>query len=117
MIRYIDDFVMCFQYREDALRVQDALLFRPHRTLYVGLITVALEHQVRDAPDVDLGDHAGRLSGERLCTVNAAVWGICFARDDFRLLRAPLAVSAVRSPVVVHSSLAVEAKAGEPAPV
>src|SRR6266850_5111602 len=28
MIRYIDDFVMCFQYREDALRVQDALCKR-----------------------------------------------------------------------------------------
>jgi RNA-directed DNA polymerase len=25
LVRYIDDFVMCFQYREDALRVQDAL--------------------------------------------------------------------------------------------
>src|SRR6516162_10812888 len=25
LIRYIDDFVICFQYREDALRVQDAL--------------------------------------------------------------------------------------------
>src|SRR5690348_2203684 len=28
MIRYIDDFVMCFQYREDALRVQDVLCKR-----------------------------------------------------------------------------------------
>jgi RNA-directed DNA polymerase len=28
MIRYIDDFVMCFQYREDALRAQDALCKR-----------------------------------------------------------------------------------------
>lgn len=28
MVRYIDDFVMCFQYREDALRVQDALCKR-----------------------------------------------------------------------------------------
>src|ERR1700756_1265459 len=28
MIRYTDDFVMCFQYREDALRVQDALCKR-----------------------------------------------------------------------------------------
>jgi group II intron reverse transcriptase/maturase len=25
LVRYIDDFVMCFQYREDAVRVQDAL--------------------------------------------------------------------------------------------
>ena len=28
MIRYIDHFVMCFQYREDAVRVQDALCKR-----------------------------------------------------------------------------------------
>src|SRR5215469_18725337 len=28
MVRYIDDFVLCFQYREDALRVQDALCKR-----------------------------------------------------------------------------------------
>jgi len=25
LVGYIDDFVLCFQYREDALRVQDAL--------------------------------------------------------------------------------------------
>ena len=34
MVRYIDDFVVCFQYREDALRFQDALRngweVRPH---------------------------------------------------------------------------------------
>ena len=28
LVRYIDDFVLCFQYREDALRVQDALCKR-----------------------------------------------------------------------------------------
>src|ERR1700686_144423 len=28
MVRYIDDFVLCFQYREDALRVQEALCQR-----------------------------------------------------------------------------------------
>ena len=28
MVRYIDDFVLCFQYRDDALRVQDALCKR-----------------------------------------------------------------------------------------
>ena len=28
VVRYIDDFVLCFQYREDALRVQDALCKR-----------------------------------------------------------------------------------------
>ena len=35
LVRYIDDFVICFQYRSDALRVQDALRrsvgpVRPH---------------------------------------------------------------------------------------
>ena len=28
MVRYIDDFVLCFQYRADALRVQEALAKR-----------------------------------------------------------------------------------------
>ncbi len=28
LVRYIDDFVLCFQYRSDALRVQDALARR-----------------------------------------------------------------------------------------
>jgi RNA-directed DNA polymerase len=28
LVRYIDDFVICFQYRSDALRVQDALTLR-----------------------------------------------------------------------------------------
>jgi RNA-directed DNA polymerase len=28
LVRYIDDFVICFQYRSDALRVQDALRLR-----------------------------------------------------------------------------------------
>jgi hypothetical protein len=31
LVRYIDDFVMCFQYREDALRVQKALCKRLER--------------------------------------------------------------------------------------
>jgi RNA-directed DNA polymerase len=37
MIRYIDDFVICFQYRNDALRVQDALRKR------LGKFDLALE--------------------------------------------------------------------------
>jgi len=45
-------------------------LFRPYRTFYVGLIVVAFQHQVGDTPDVDLRDHAGRLSGKGLCMVN-----------------------------------------------
>jgi hypothetical protein len=28
LVRYTDDFVICFQYRSDALRVQDALRLR-----------------------------------------------------------------------------------------
>ncbi len=31
MVRYIDDFVLCFQYRADALRVQEALVKRLRR--------------------------------------------------------------------------------------
>jgi hypothetical protein len=31
--------------------------FRPHSTFYVSLISVAPEHQVGDAPDVDFPDH------------------------------------------------------------
>jgi RNA-directed DNA polymerase len=31
MVRYIDDFVLCFQYRADALRVQEALAKRLRR--------------------------------------------------------------------------------------
>ena len=38
-------------------------LFRPYRAFYVRLVAVALEHQVGDAPDIDFGDHAGRLLG------------------------------------------------------
>ena len=42
----------------------------PSRAFYLGKVAVALEHQVGDAPDVDFRDHAGRLSGERLFTLN-----------------------------------------------
>jgi hypothetical protein len=38
------------------------------------LVAVVLEHQVGDAPDVDFRDHASRLSGEPLSTVNPTVW-------------------------------------------
>jgi hypothetical protein len=33
LVRYIDDFVICFQYRSDAIRVQDALRLRFGLTL------------------------------------------------------------------------------------
>jgi hypothetical protein len=37
------------------------------------LLAVALENKVRGAPDIDFRDHTGRLSSERVITVNAAV--------------------------------------------
>jgi hypothetical protein len=37
--------------------------FRPYSTFYIRLVAVALEHQIGDAPDIDFGDHAGRLLG------------------------------------------------------
>jgi hypothetical protein len=49
--------------------------------------------------------------------VRSAVCRGSASRDDFGLLSDHLAVFAARSLAVVHSALAVEAKAGEPAPV
>jgi hypothetical protein len=69
-------------------------VFRPYCTFYVSLIAVAFQHEVGDAPDVDFRDHVDRLSGEHLCTVNPTVGGA--------KLSVSLAVSAVRSPLVVH---------------
>src|SRR5262249_38759026 len=57
-------------------------LFRAYSTFYVSLIAVAFQHQVGDAPDVDLRDHTGKLSGARLFTVNAPP-------DDQELQRLP----------------------------
>ena len=35
--------------------------FRPYSTFYIRLVAVALEHQIGDAPNVDLGDHAQQI--------------------------------------------------------
>ena len=47
----------------------------PSRAFRLRLVAVALEHQVGDAPDVDLRDHPGRLPREGLYTVNPTVFG------------------------------------------
>jgi hypothetical protein len=61
-------------------------LRRPYRTLRLSLIAVVLKHQVGGAPDVDLRDHARRLSNEPLFTVNAPVVGGGSAPcDDFQI--------------------------------
>jgi len=90
---------------------------RPSRAFCRSLVAVALEHQVGDVPDVDLRYHAGRLSGERLCTVNPPVCGaISSARRFFGLLSASLAASDLRSLLVAHNASTVAVKAGEQAP-
>src|SRR5207237_3828269 len=70
LVRYIDDFVMCFQYRADALRVQDALCKRlrkfdlnlePTKTKLVRSVRAATRGEARqEAPRDDLfsGLHA-----------------------------------------------------------
>ena len=72
LVRYIDDFVVCFQYREDALRVQDALCKRlgkfgltlePTKTKLVEFGRFAQRHAAQtrqEAPGNDLlsGLHA-----------------------------------------------------------
>jgi RNA-directed DNA polymerase len=57
MLRYIDDFVMCFQYREDALRVQKALCQR------LGKFSLALEPSKTKL--VEFGRFAQRHAGKR----------------------------------------------------
>ncbi|MER9424433.1 reverse transcriptase domain-containing protein [Mesorhizobium sp. M0317] len=55
--RYIDDFVICFQYREDALRVQEAL----HQRL--GKFGLSLEPTKTKL--VEFGRFAQRHAGKR----------------------------------------------------
>jgi RNA-directed DNA polymerase len=57
MIRYIDDFVICFQYRNDALRVQDALRKR------LGKFDLALE--LTKTKLVEFGRFAQRDAAKR----------------------------------------------------
>jgi group II intron reverse transcriptase/maturase len=57
LVRYIDDFVICFQYRSDALRVQDALRRR------LGKFGLALEPTKTKL--VEFGRFAQRHAGER----------------------------------------------------
>jgi len=57
LVRYIDDFVMCFQYRADALRVQKALCKR------LGKFGLALESSKTKL--VEFGRYAHRHAGKR----------------------------------------------------
>jgi hypothetical protein len=57
LVRYIDDFVICFQYRSDALRVQDALRLR------LGKFGLTLEPTKTKL--VELGRFAQRHAGKR----------------------------------------------------
>jgi len=57
LVRYIDDFVICFQYRSDALRVQDVLR---HRLSKFGLALEPTKTKL-----VEFGRFAQRLAGKR----------------------------------------------------
>jgi RNA-directed DNA polymerase len=57
LVRYIDDFVLCFQYRADALRVQDALRKR------LGKFGLTLEP--RKTKLVEFGRFAQKYAGKR----------------------------------------------------
>src|SRR5438093_1402312 len=57
LVRYIDDFVICFQYRSDAIRVQDALRLR------LGKFGLALEPT--ETKLVEFGRFAQRHAGKR----------------------------------------------------
>src|ERR1700751_4884989 len=57
MVRYIDDFVLCFQYREDALRVQEALANRLRR--------FSLTLEPRKTKLVEFGRYAQRHASKR----------------------------------------------------
>jgi hypothetical protein len=43
------------------------------RALQFGILAVALEHELGDAPYVDVRDHGGKLSGGPISTVNPPV--------------------------------------------
>jgi RNA-directed DNA polymerase len=57
MVRYIDDFVLCFQYRADALRVQEALTKRLRR--------FSLTLEPTKTKLVEFGRYAQRHAGKR----------------------------------------------------
>src|SRR5580698_6139283 len=57
LVRYIDDFVICFQYRSDAIRVQDALRLR------LGKFGLTLEPTKTKL--VEFGRYAQRHAGKR----------------------------------------------------
>lgn len=60
-VRYLDDFVLCFQYRSDALRVQDALRKR--------LLKFSLEIEPEKTRLVEFGRFAQKWAKKRGCKV------------------------------------------------
>jgi hypothetical protein len=88
LLRYIDDFVICFQYRSDALRVQDALRLRlekfgltlePNKTKLVEFGRFAQRHAGKrgrkrpetnlfSGPDAVLHSKNGSRSCDQSCT-------------------------------------------------
>ena len=68
LVRYIDDFVICFQYRSDALRVQEALRLR------LGKFGLTLEPTKTKL--VEFGQFAQKHAGKRLA--ETAQETICF---------------------------------------
>ena len=60
LVRYIDDFVLCFQYREDALRVQDALRKRLGK---FGLTLTCIIHEKWEGREILPKQHKGATRG------------------------------------------------------
>ena len=91
----------------------------PSCAFHLGQVAVTFQHQVGDAPNVDLWDHAGSLSGERLCTVNQKPAKRCSVAvtGAADLALNVLYVSAAQSRVAAHTAWAVAVAAREPAPV
>ena len=69
LVRYIDDFVICFQYREDALRVEDALRHR------LGKFGLTLNRPRRNWSNSD-GLHSDmRVSAAETARKRSIFWG------------------------------------------
>ena len=84
VVRYIDDFVLCFQYREDALRVQEALRKR------LGKFGLTLEP--RKTKLVEFGRFAqkhaskrGRKRPETIYFLGFTLYCTCNRKGNFRL--------------------------------
>jgi RNA-directed DNA polymerase len=84
LVRYIDDFVICFQYRSDALRVQDALRLRlakfgltlePTKTKLVEFGRFAQRH----------ADKHGRKRPETIYFLGLTLYCTCNRKGNFKV--------------------------------